>query len=189
MKENGISEGVLLVLLHKIPAKRMVLLFQACFSGALVPDFGPEEIESENLPESTADAILGSGEGRIIITSTREGQKSWGRYGEKNSIFGRALVNGLRGEGWLRKNAGYIGAFGLYEYVYETVKDPAQEIDQAQEPVLTVLQGVGPFRMGEGKEAHTIDLSAFWLAQYLVINAQYNAFAAARGYAEARWSR
>ena len=55
------------------------------------------------------------------------------------------LLDGLRGEGWIRRNAGYIGAFGLYEYVYETVKESVQEIEKVQEPVVTVLQGVGPF--------------------------------------------
>ena len=145
---TGISEGELLQYLYAVPARKMILLIHACFSGELSPSFSPEEppeVESAGLPNSAADAILGSGEGRIIITSSRHSQKSWAKWGEPTSFFGRALVDGLRGEGWVANNAGYIGAFGLYEYVYETVKEAAEEIDQQQEPVLTVLQGVGPF--------------------------------------------
>ncbi len=146
VKGTGISEGELLGLLRKVPAKKMILLIHACFAGALSPHFGPEEeaeVESANLPNSTADAILGSGEGRIIITSSREGQRSWGKGGQKTSFFAQALVDGLKGRA--RYNAGYIGAFGLYEHVYETVKEAAEEIGQEQEPELTVLKGIGPF--------------------------------------------
>lgn len=146
VKDGGVSESELLGLLRKVPARRMVLLFQACFSGELSPDFGteePENVESMGLPNSTADAILGSGEGRIIITSSRDEQKSWARWSQPISFFTQALLQGLRGEA--SNNGGYIGAFGLYEYLYETVKESAKEIGQVQEPVLNVLQGVGPF--------------------------------------------
>jgi len=148
IKDFALSEGELLGLLRGIPARRMVLLIQACYSGELSPHFGPEApaaVESAGLPDRTADAILGSGEGRIIITSSRASQRSWGRAAEKTSLFARALVDGLRGEGWVANNAGFIGAFGLYEYVHETVKEAARAIGQEQEPVLSALELVGPF--------------------------------------------
>jgi len=148
VKGSGISEGELLPLLRAIPAQRLVMLINACYAGELSPHFGPEEppeVEPSGLPNSTADAILSSGKGRIIITSSLEDQRSWGKAGEKTSFFAQALVDGLRGKGWVPNNAGYVGAFGLYDYLYAAVKEAAAEIGRAQDPELTVLKGVGPF--------------------------------------------
>lgn len=148
VKGSGVSDGELLAALRAIPARRMILFFNACYSGELSPHLGlgdeAQAFAVSSLPNSAADAILSSGEGRIIITACREEQKSWIGNG-KISLFAQALVDGMKGKGWVRNNAGYIGAFGLYEYLYETVKESAKEIGQVQEPVLNVLQGVGPF--------------------------------------------
>jgi len=90
------------------------------------------------------DALLSSGEGRIIITACRAEQKSWIGNG-KLSIYTQALVDSLSGGGYVPNNNGYIGAFGLYEHLYAAVKEAAEALGKVQEPVLTVLKGVGPF--------------------------------------------
>jgi hypothetical protein len=89
-----------------------------------------------------SDALLSSGEGRITIVACRAGQVSWIGH-ERLSIFSGALVRGLQGEAG--NNHGYIGAFGLYEYLYQEVKDAAAELGKLQEAELTVIKGVGPF--------------------------------------------
>lgn len=156
VQDSGVSEGDLLRHLRAIPVRKMALFINACYAGEIAPHFGPEEaaeVESSGLPESTADAILSSGEGRLIITSSRENQRSYGKAGQATSLFGQALVDGLRGRGWVPNNAGYVGAFGLYEYLYEAVKEAAAEISRVQEPELTVLKGVGPFPLALYKGA------------------------------------
>ncbi len=156
VKGSGISEGELLTLLRAIPAQKMILLINACYAGELSPHFAlnePQEVESTGLPHSTADAILSSGKGRIIITSSQEEQRSWGKAGGKNSFFAQALIDGLRGKGWVRNNAGYVGAFGLYEYLYAAVKEAAADIGQAQDPELTALKTAGPFPLALYKGA------------------------------------
>jgi hypothetical protein len=147
VKGTGISEGVLIDKLRAIPASRLLLFFNACHSGEISPDLGIEEERSFgdlSLPAKAADAMLSAGEGRILITACRPDQKSWIGT-RKLSIFTQALVEGLRGEGYVPNQQGYISAFGLYEHLYLAVRQVASELGKMQEPELTVLKGVGPF--------------------------------------------
>lgn len=140
---TGISEVELIDRLRKIPAKRMLLIINACHSGELSPSFdvGPS-FSSEPPPQKLTDALLSTGEARITITACRPEQKSWIGAG-KLSVFTDAVVSGLRGEAPNRN--GYISAFGLYEHVYLTAKETAAELGQEQEPELTVIKNVGLF--------------------------------------------
>ncbi len=148
MKGTGISEAELLDKLRPIPAKRLLLLFNACHSGEISPHLGLGETDksfgNSNLPQRTVDALLSSGEGRIIISACRPTQKSWIGNG-KLSIFTQALVDGLAGQGYVPNNSGYISAYGLYEHLYFAIKEAAEKLGHTQEPELTVLKGVGPF--------------------------------------------
>jgi uncharacterized caspase-like protein len=140
---TGVSESDLLDGLRKIKAKRMLLVINACHSGALSPSFDVDvPLDSEAPPSKLAEALLSTGEGRITITACRPEQKSWIGLGDL-SIFSAALVNGLRGGA--PNSKGYISAFGLYEYLYQEAKDAAAELGNQQEPELTVIKGVGPF--------------------------------------------
>jgi hypothetical protein len=147
VKDTGISEAELLDALRQVQARRMLLLFNACHSGELSPSLAPETVDAfgdQPLPTESVDALLSTGEGRVIITACRPEQKSWIGSGEL-SIFTQALVDGLSGKGYVPNNNGFIGAFGLYEHIYEAVTDAASTLGQVQEPELTVLRGVGPF--------------------------------------------
>jgi hypothetical protein len=148
VKGTGISEVELLDKLRAIPAKRLLLLFNACHSGEISPNLGIGNQEKSfgdvSLPPKATEAVLSSGEGRIIITASRPEQKSWIGTG-KLSIFTQALVDGLSGKGYVANNNGYVSVFGLYEHVYAAVKEAAGRLGQTQEPELTVLRGVGPF--------------------------------------------
>lgn len=148
-KDAGIRAAELIALLRKIQAKRLLLIFNACHSGALSPSLDLTEpakaFGDTSLPESETAALLGSGEGRIIITASRPDQKSWIGTG-KMSIFAQAVVDGLSGKGMLiNNNAGYISVFSLYEHIYTTVKEAAAQLNHTQEPELTVLKNVGTF--------------------------------------------
>jgi hypothetical protein len=148
-KDTGIRAAELIALLRQIPSKRLLLIFNACHSGELSPSLDLTEpskaFGDENLPESEAAAILGTGEGRILITASRPEQKSWIGPG-KLSLFAQAVVDGLSGKGMLvNNNAGYISVFSLYEHIYTAVKDAAAKLNRTQEPELTILKNVGPF--------------------------------------------
>ncbi|MFN8444376.1 MAG: caspase family protein [Caldilineaceae bacterium] len=156
---SGISDGELIERLRAIPAKRLLLIFNACHSGAIAPDLAldapPAAFASLAPPENALEAILATGEGRIIITACRPDQKSWIGSGQL-TIFTQALVDGLRGQGYVPNNGGYISAYGLYEHLYDTVKEDAEELGQPQEPELTVLRGVGPFPVALYKGASSL---------------------------------
>lgn len=156
---SGISDSELIDRLRAIPAKRLLLIFNACHSGAISPDLSldapPAPFASLAPPENALEAILATGEGRIIITACRPDQKSWIGSGQL-TIFTQALVDGLRGQGYVPNNGGYISAYGLYEHLYDTVKENAEDLGKQQEPELTVLRGVGPFPVALYKGASSL---------------------------------
>jgi hypothetical protein len=157
VKDTGVSESELINQLRAIPAKRLLMVFNACFSGNISPTLAIEDqgLDAGSLSEDTTNALLGTGEGRIIITACRETQRSYIGPGLL-TIFTQALVGGLRGEG-VTHSGGYISAYSLYEHVYEAVSQAVQEqFDIPQEPELTVLKGVGPFAVALYKGAASL---------------------------------
>lgn len=156
---TGLSDAELLTKLRAIPAKRLLVIFNACHAGALSPDLSiapPIDLGINPPPEQTLDAVLATGEGRIIMTACRPQQKSRVGHGQL-TLFTQALVEGLRGQGVANRN-GYISAFGLYEHLYETVKERAGDLGYQQDPELTVLRGVGPFPVARYRGATTLGL-------------------------------
>ena len=158
---TGLSEGELLARLRDIPAKRLLLIFNACHSGQISPALSlgdePSVFGSLSLPQDTGEALLSTGEGRIIITACRPEQKSYIGPGPL-TYFAQALTDGLAGNG-VANSRGYISAYNLYEQLYFTVSETvAGETNQTQEPMLTVLQGVGPFAVSLYKGATSLGL-------------------------------
>lgn len=154
---TGISEGELLAKLKAIDAQRVLMVFNACHSGNISPtlDLETESFDTSNPDEASAMALLGTGQGRIIMVACREQQVSYIGKGT-NTIFTKALIDGLRGVG-VRNNNGFISAFSLYEHIYETVREIVQaEYKATQEPELTILKGVGPFAVSRYKGASTL---------------------------------
>ncbi len=154
---TGVSEGELLGKLRGIKAQRVLMIFNACHSGNISPslDVGQEALEASNPGEDAAAALLGTGQGRIIIVACREQQVSYIGAGPL-TIFTQALVDGFRGKG-VRNSSGFISAFSLYEHIYESVNEAVQtQFSAVQEPELTVLRGVGPFAVSLYKGASTL---------------------------------
>lgn len=150
MTGTGISEKELLEKLGAIKAKRTFLFFNACHSGEISPKTlsaeESEEYTGHNLPDPLSTALLGTGEGRVVITACRESQKSYFSPSEDLTIFADMLSEGLRGRG-IANRKGYISAFDLYEHVYTKVKQEVEnrfgKLGLIQEPELTIQKGVG----------------------------------------------
>ena len=162
---TGLSQGALLEALRRVPAERVLLIFNACHAGELSPSsFGAGEpaIESpafgaQTLPNTAADALLSTGSGRVILGACREDQRSYIGSG-KLSLFTQALVDALQGKGILPRG-GFINIFDLYTAVYESVKEQAlMTLGREQQPELTVLKGVGPFAVSLYRGASQTDL-------------------------------
>jgi nucleoside phosphorylase len=150
---TGVSQQELLQKLQSLKARRVLLIFNACHAGEVSPTLSMDVSPTgHSLPEQTAAALLATGEGRIIITACREDQVSFIGIGDL-TIFGQALVDGLRGKG-TSSQQGYVSAFDLYNHLYFAVREAVmqqvpeqlrQRYGERQEPELTVLKGVGPF--------------------------------------------
>ncbi len=151
---TAVSQTDLITALRAIPAQRVLVLINACHAGELSPTLGAGQpaVVGQPFPQQTADALLTTGSGRIIITACRQDQVAYIGSGPL-TIFAQALTNGLRGQG-VSGRAGFISAFDLYTYLYFTVREAVERqvplalrqcYTMTQEPELTVLKGVGPF--------------------------------------------
>ncbi|PDW01711.1 caspase family protein [Candidatus Viridilinea mediisalina] len=162
---TGIREAELIAKLRAIKAKRMLLMVNACHAGELSPvlSAGSEPLTGKVLPPPFAAALLGTGEGRVIISACREKQVSFVGPGPL-TLFTQALVDGLQGKGVI-SNHGFISVFDLYTYLYFTLEEqvarhiPAairQHYGEKQEPELTIIKGVGPFAVALYRGATTL---------------------------------
>jgi uncharacterized caspase-like protein len=119
---TGISQPEVLDKLRAIPARRLILLINACHAGELSPVLGDS---GQPLPQRAADAVLATGSGRIIMTACRKNRVSYLGPGQI-TIVAQALTNGLRGQG-LSGRAGYISAFELYTHLYVAVGEAVEK--------------------------------------------------------------
>jgi hypothetical protein len=151
---TGIREADLIEKLRAVKAKRLLLIVNACHSGRISPILALDEepLTGEPLPPQISAALLGTGEGRVIISACREKQFSFVGPGPL-TLFTEALVDGLQGKG-VSSNRGYISVFDLYTHLYFALDEAVPRTVQAavrqrygdkQEPELTILKGVGPF--------------------------------------------
>ncbi len=157
--ETGVSQAALVDSLQKIPAERVLVIFNACHSGEISPTLSVDQaLGSKILPDTAKDALLSSGSGRIIITACKEEQLSYIGKGDL-SLFTQAVVDSLRGKGIVSRG-GFISAFDLYTSTYESVNETVQAAyNKKQEPELTVLKGIGPFAVALYRGAEETNLS------------------------------
>jgi hypothetical protein len=162
---TAIGQDELLKRLRAVPAKRMLLLFNACHAGKMSHTLGDEAAPTGSaLPNQTANALLSTGSGRIVITACRENQVAFVGSGEL-TLFAQILTEGLRGSEEIFNRKGYISAFDLYTHLYYAVGEAVQNTvpqyirdrhGNTQEPELTVLKGVGPFAVALYPGAQTL---------------------------------
>lgn len=162
---TGIREAELIAKLRAIKAKRLLLVVNACHSGEISPVLTPGEelLTGTPLPPQVSAALLGTGEGRVVISACRESQYSFIGPGPL-TLFTQALVDGLQGKG-VSSNRGYISVFELYTHLYFALDEAVprkvsaavrQRYGEKQEPELTILKGVGPFAVTLYRGATTL---------------------------------
>jgi uncharacterized caspase-like protein len=151
---TGLSVRTLAAALRDISAGRVLLIVNACSSGqllarldreAVAPEMPMEPARGAMLPDQAADELLATGAGRAVITASKADQRSYFQPRDTHSYFGQALLDAFGGSA-ASASGGYIGLYELYEGVYTQVRAVTQRrVREAQEPVLTVVQNVGPF--------------------------------------------
>jgi Caspase domain len=141
---SGFSIADLFRALRDIRARRLLLIINACFAGhagtALAADLGRGSV----IPDAKALELARAHEGWALLTASKASQFSYFARSGQSTYFGAALVESLRGAG-ASPSSSFVGLFELYTYVFRQVRQVVGGLGYTQEPVLTLLQGVGPF--------------------------------------------
>jgi hypothetical protein len=150
-RDSGISETTFLEKLRAIHVNKLLVMINACLSGSVRATLGAAPAGESGAALGTPPAeslrigVLATGEGRAVITACRATQSSWFDPSTPSAtVFGRAVVDGFRGKGPDRSSP-YIKLYELYDYVFATVVQGAKRLGGTQEPVLNIVEGVGPF--------------------------------------------
>ncbi len=115
---TALSATRLAALLKRLRAQKVLLIFDCCHSGGLQAKNIEPELVSTGLSQAARDELV-KGKGWVLVTSSDEHEKSYVRTDERNGIFTKHLLAGLRGA---RPSAdGNISVFGLYEYLQPKV--------------------------------------------------------------------
>lgn len=128
-----ISSKKLAELCGKIPSRRKVVFVDACFSGGLTVS-GAIHKGAKAIPQSLISHMT-SGAGVVAISSSRATETSLILAGDKNSLFTKHLVAGLRGAGG-HDEQGFVRVFDLFNFLAESVRLEAPE----QTPVYAAFQ-------------------------------------------------
>jgi hypothetical protein len=118
LRATAISNGELTAALRAIPARRVLVLLDACHSG------GVGEPKEAGLTvkagwSEAGYAQLAAGDGRVVIASCKPGEVSWELPGMRNSLFTHYLLEGLRGAA--AGTDGMVRVFELFDYLAQQV--------------------------------------------------------------------
>lgn len=106
--------------LKRIRAQQVLVVFDSCYSGGVGQAKERVTIApNQGLDTHYYERILKAGIGRAIFASSRNTEYSWVTAGDRNSLFTKHLLAGLRGGA--ARNDGYVRVFHLYEYVQPRV--------------------------------------------------------------------
>jgi helicase len=119
----------------RIPARRLLIVLDCCFSGGM----GAKALHVEGVPrdipsvESKLNQI--SGQGRVILTASGPTERAW-----ENSRFGHGyltlyLLEALQGPPEIREGD-RIAVLRLLDYVTRRVVDAARQIRKEQQPTV-----------------------------------------------------
>lgn len=126
LRATAISDQELTVALRAIPARRVVVLLDACHSGGVGEPKDPNLAVKPGLSEAAYEE-LATGEGRVVIASCKPDEISWEFSGMRNGLFTHYLLEALRGAAAIRGD-GYVRIYDLAHYVQEKV--PQRHPDQ-----------------------------------------------------------
>lgn len=145
-RETGIEAEELSELLDKIPAGRLLVLIDACHSGAAARVKGAAEYVTKWAFGGPRLDALAQGKGRVIISASASDESSVILRRHRNSLFTHFLLKGLQGDVDDRSD-GLIRVLDLFHYLAEHV--PATH--SFQNPVLTTrTQDNFPVAMRKG---------------------------------------
>lgn len=141
-------ESELTSALNGIKAQKLLVMLDACHSGAAA---SLKAASGEPLRfgyEEKSLSRVASGVGRVVIASSRSSEYSIVFNGQRNSVFTTHALDGLRGKAFSR-NDGLIRVFDLFNYVSEQVR---RSVPGDQHPIFkaTALEDNFPLALYKG---------------------------------------
>lgn len=119
----------------RIPARRLLIILDCCFSGGM----GAKALQAEARPRDiqSVDAKLNeiSGTGRIILTASGPTEKAWEVIRLGHSLLTWHLLEALQGPVEIRQGD-LLGVLGLLDYVTRRVVDGARLYGHEQHPAV-----------------------------------------------------
>ena len=132
LDDTSLCEPELSETLQSIPARRLIVLIDACHSGGAGSFKNMKPLRSLTLGYSEKSLRrLAQGVGRVLIASSRASETSLVLNGERNSVFTHQLLEALRGQGRTTGD-GLIRIFEIFNHVSETVQ---QRVPGRQHPI------------------------------------------------------
>jgi hypothetical protein len=157
---TAISSATLSDMLKAIPAKRVLVVFDACHSAGLGTAASKSATDSRDVSAVAARsgmseatyANLMSGRGRVVLASSRDTESSYVLPGATNSLFTQHLLGAL--DGGAASDDGFVRIFDVFEYL-----QPRVTSDQPlQHPVFKgELEDNFPIALYRGGTKGTID--------------------------------
>ena len=119
----------------RIPARRLILLLDCCFSGGM----GAKVLSIDAIPRSVDSVEVRldkmSGEGRLIMTASAANEPAWENSRTGHGYFTHFLLEAMFGvEGVLE--GGQLPVYRLLEFVTRRVIDAAHKFGHPQNPTL-----------------------------------------------------
>ena len=122
LETTSLSETEFSSALQRIPARRLLVLIDACHSGGAGSFKGQGMEESLTLGYSEKSlGRLAQGVGRVLIASSRADETSLVMTNARNSVFTTRLLEALRGRG-RTSGDGVIRVFEIFNHIAEMVK-------------------------------------------------------------------
>ena len=135
LETTAISLDELTEWFSRIPARRLVLLLDCCFSGGAGSKVLRVEHTSRKIKSAEAQLVAMSGAGRIIVTASAANEPAWENQKVGHGYFTHFVIEAMCGASEVIKND-RIPVYQLLQHVTGRVADAARQFGHAQSPTL-----------------------------------------------------
>ncbi len=120
-----------------IPAKKRVVIFDACHSGKAAENLMSRDLTTSQKKEMER---LKDRNGMFVLASSESSQRSWEDSKLQQGLLTYSLLHGLKTKDGIQPN-GAVDVLQLFQFSRDYVPQMAKGIDQDQTPVLTIPSG------------------------------------------------